>query len=1122
VAGCPTCGFESSSKFCPECGSPLGAPAHAVPDERKIITSLFCDLVGFTATSESADPEDVSRMLAAYFAVARAQIEGHGGVVEKFIGDAVVGAFGVPAAHEDDPERAVRAGLRIIEEAEALTGAGGAPLQLRVGVNTGELLVRLGVAPASGQGFVTGDAVNTASRIQSVAPVMGVGVGLATYEATAGVFDYTELEPVKLKGKSEPVRIFHAKAPMARLGIDLGRTRDGPFVGREIDLSLLKSLFDKSVTSASVQLVTVVGEPGIGKSRIVAELLAYAQDRIPLLTWRQGRCLPYGDGVSFWALGEIVKAHAGILEGDDVEAAGDKLGLAVPAGPDREWMRQRLLPLVGLDVSSRAQRDELFAAWRGFLEAVAENAPTVLVFEDIHWADDAMLAFLEHLAGRAEGVSLLLVCNTRPELFERHEGFGAGLHNVNRVNLAPLSDEETGRLVSGLLDSSVVPEELRGPILERAEGNPLYVEEFVRLLKDQRLIVESGGAWALREGAEVPLPGSIQALIAARLDTLSPERKAMLADAAVVGKVFWAGAVAEMGDRPVGDVTEAMHELSRKELVRRARRSSMAGEAEYAFWHVLTRDVAYAQLPRASRSSRHVAAATWLESKAGERVEDIAEVLAHHYATALELARAGKSEQAAALEAPALRFLTLAGERTRSLDLARARSLLHRALDLAPEGHPERARALRILGRAEITSGNTTVAVGLLEEAVAAHEADGDRAAAAQAMMGLSHAVVRAGDTSRAESLVNRVIAGFEGEGPSQVLAEAYAAKQFYQRGGDLSWSDRALAIAEQLDLPKVRAVALDHRGQIRAGHGDPGGIDDLRMALALDLQEQNSQGASISYANLSRYLCGEDLAAALVVAEEGMAFESSRGFPLGSSRLSRQFVLRALGRWDEVLSQGGDLIALAAPLGNRFAADSAAVSMALVLTRRGMATAAVELARTGELGIERPFHLARIACHRSRHELGEAERLLVDVVGRTAAEGIDPDDYSDACDLARESVALGRSDLLELLGSVLGGEMAAYRHTRATLAAITAEAEGRHEEALGVFGDAEVGWNEFGDPYERAQCLVGKARCALELGRGDNALGPLGAARELFAALAASPALEETDRLLRRAAAGA
>jgi predicted ATPase len=336
-------------------------------------------------------------------------------------------------------------------------------------------------------------------------------------------------------------------------------------------------------------------------------------------------------------LGEIVKAEAGILESDSVEVAAMKLDAAVSSAErERQWLLKRLGPLVGVEAASPAERQELFTAWRRYLEGLAAARPSVLVFEDLHWADEALLAFLEHLSEWAEGVPLLLLCTARPELYERHPGWAGGIRNATTVNLPPLSDRETAELVSHLVTTSVLGEELEERVLERAGGNPLYAEEFVRLLADRDL-----GA------GEMELPESLQALIAARLDTLGSDRKSLLQDAAVLGKVFWVGALAEIGGRDQGELELALHELARKELVRPARVSSMEGESEYSFWHVLVRDVAYGQIPRAERARRHGAAADWIERKAGQRVEDLAELLAYHYLQALELVEAaGDSKQA--------------------------------------------------------------------------------------------------------------------------------------------------------------------------------------------------------------------------------------------------------------------------------------------------------------------------------------------------------------------------------------------------------------------------------------------------------------------------------------------
>ncbi|MBA3427862.1 MAG: AAA family ATPase, partial [Actinobacteria bacterium] len=352
MATCPSCGKELPGEFpfCPFCAAPLTEqPAASVREERKVVTVLFCDLVGFTAASEAADPEDVRSRIRPYHARLRQEIERYGGTVEKFIGDAVMAVFGAPVAHEDDAERAVRAGLRILEAIEELNARDAAlSLQVRVGVNTGEAVVALGARPELGEGMVTGDVVNTASRLQGAAPVNGIACSEQTFRQTERVFNYEELEPVAVKGKTEPLALFRPLQARARFGSDVTRTYATPLVGRELEKPLLIGTFERSAQQRSCQLVTIVGEPGVGRSRLCAELFAYIEERPGLVRWRQGRCLPYGEGIAFWALGEIVKAECGILESDSSEEAAAKLEQALPAeDPDRAWLQARLAPLVG-------------------------------------------------------------------------------------------------------------------------------------------------------------------------------------------------------------------------------------------------------------------------------------------------------------------------------------------------------------------------------------------------------------------------------------------------------------------------------------------------------------------------------------------------------------------------------------------------------------------------------------------------------------------------------------------------------------------------------------------------------------------------------------------------------
>jgi class 3 adenylate cyclase/tetratricopeptide (TPR) repeat protein len=1135
MAACPSCGFEyeGNFKFCPECAAPLAVPARALAEERKVVSVLFCDLVGFTASSEHADPEDVDRMLSTYAEMARARIEAHGGVVEKFIGDAVVGVFGVPAAHEDDPERAVRAGLRIVEGAEELEAIGGKPLCLRVGINTGEALVRLGASAGLGERLLSGDAINTASRIQSVAPEMGVAVGLSTYEATAPVFDYEELEPATLKGKQAPVRVFHAKAARARFGTDLTRTHTTPFVGREVDLALLQGIFDKAVASSSVQLVTVVGEPGLGKSRLVAELFAYIDARPELTTWRQGRCLPYGEGITFWALGEILKAHTGILESDPPTVAQEKLAAILPESDEREWFRQRLLPLLGIEATSSAEREELFTAWRRFLEQIAEERPTVLVFEDLHWADEALLAFLEHLADLAEGVPLLLVGTARPELYERHPEYAAGMRNTTHITLAPLSQEETARLVSALLKTTVIPAELQQPILDRAGGNPLYAEEFVRLLKDRDLLVRKGQSWELREGSEVPFPESVHALIAARLDTLDADAKSLLADAAVIGKVFWAGALAAMGERELESVVSTLRELSRKELVRPVRQSSMAGEAEYAFWHVLARDVAYSQLPRASRANRHVAAAAWIESKAPERVEDLADVLAFHYASALELARAaGESEQAAELKAPALHFLSLAGDRALGLDTSAALASFERALALTPPGNPERAAALARVGEATFHAGRLADAMEVLEEAMRSFRMQGDLLSAAHAMGTLANVLFRLGDPRWADLPADAVeLLEPLPPGPELVsaLTELARAEALRGRGeAAVHHAEQALALANELGLPRP-ARALGYLGMARCDLGDPGGLDDYRESIDIAIEAGQGREAGLSHANLGEALwVFEGAAASLESMRAGIAYAKDRGLAETVTYITGSVLdpLYGQGAFDQALevaegiqerSETADVIALVNAHAARARIHALRGEVAQVAGSLDWLESTARKAGAPEYAV---IGLASAAL--ARLALGQSQAAATILAELPSIPGARKIQYYAVYlpTMVRTALGVGDRQLAERLVAGYHSSYPMTAHALATVNAALAEARGDFELAAGGYGEAAEGWRQFGVVPEQAFALLGRGRCLSQLGRTSDASPVLQWAREIFQRLQAAPALAETDELLQQATA--
>jgi class 3 adenylate cyclase/tetratricopeptide (TPR) repeat protein len=867
--------------------------------ERKVVTVLFADLVGFTSRAETLDPEDVEAILRPFHARLRDELERFGGTVEKFIGDAVLTVFGAPVAHEDDPERAVRAALAIRdwirEEGE---------LEIRLAVTTGETLVSLGARLTHGESMVAGDVVNTASRLQAAAPVNGILVGETTYRATERAIRYREAPSVEAKGKAAPVPVWEAVEARSRFGVDVALEPRTPLVGRERELELLRGSLARARHERAPQLVSLVGVPGIGKTRLVQELFRTVEADPELIHWRQGRSLPYGEGVALWALSEIVKAHAGILEGDSSESAASKLRTVVAEvshdEADAAWIERQLRPLLGLATGSEARtdRDESFAAWRRFFEGLAERRPLVLVFEDLHWADEELLDFVDHLVDWSAGVPLLVVAAARPELLARRPEWGGGKPNSATVSLAPLSDDETARLVHELLDRTVLPAELQSALVRHSGGNPLYAEEFARIALERGT---SDG------GPDLPLPETVQGLIAARLDSLGANEKALLQDAAVVGRVFWLGAVMALGGETDRRGLEArLHGLERKEFLRRERRSVVEGDTQYAFSHVLVRDVAYAQIPRPERADKHERAAVWLESLG--RSEDHAEMRAHHYLSALEAARAAGRETPLLADSARL-ALREAGDRASALNAFPA-AVRHydRALQLSREDDDDRPGLMLAAARARLDAAG-----GSVEELTAARDAllgTNDTAGAAEA-------AVLAAEVAWTEGRGDLVLTHLErAEQLAEQLPTSAAKANVYATLCRIHWlgsreedarrlSSQALEMAEELGLTEIRANLLSMIGTSRAVKGDLSGLNALQESIAI-FEELGSPSAQRPYNNLADtlYRLGRLEEAGEVTARMSAGRTRFPGVPEWrrwneSQELRIHYVT---GRWDQAL----------------------------------------------------------------------------------------------------------------------------------------------------------------------------------------------------------------------------
>jgi class 3 adenylate cyclase/tetratricopeptide (TPR) repeat protein len=1128
VLRCPRCGEENSdrARFCIRCGAALAAPEPR-GEERKIVSVLFVELGD---VDERADPEDLKRELAPYHAHVQAVIEAFGGTVDKFMGPVVLGVFGAPTAHEDDPERAVRAALRLtgaVGDGPASVGPHAA--RVRIGIDTGEAVVaRPGTGPQIGEA-VTGDVVNTASRITGVAGAGEVVVGEPTFRATAHAFDYESREPVSVKGKAEPLALWRAVEARSRMGVDLRPKTPTPFIGRREERSLLEGAFRRVLNESSVQMVTVTGEPGVGKTRLVHELGLVVDEYPEMVRWRQGRCLPYGEGVSFWAFGEIVKGEAGILDSDPPEDASAKLAAALAHVDDtaeRDWIRARLAPLAGAEASLDVPRDELFTAWRRFVEMMAVHAPTVLVFEDLQWADDALLEFIEYLADWVVGVPLLLCCTARPELYERHAAWGGGRRNASSISLPPLSPQETSMLLSALLERTVLPPDIRSTLLERSGGNPLYAEEFVRMLRDQG-IVEAAAHERARPEADIAVPQTVQLLIGARLDTLAPDHKTLIQDAAVAGKVFWRGLVSSMGDLDPSRTTEMLHELIGREFVRPARTSSIKGEEEYAFWHVLVQDVAYGQIPRVVRGRKHLAVAAWIREVAGDRISDMSELLAHHYGEALRLSQA-TGETTDELRRMTGEALMMAGHRAKRLDTARAESFFRRARETLPEGLGERTHALADAADAAANAGRLDEAERDFLLAIEEFRALGDRCGLGETMARLAQSPTRSGEDARRLLREAIDILEPEGAGPELARASSRMAGHLYVAGdnaGAVAWSDKALALADEIGLQDEEVLALQYRGAARSQDGDEGGLEDLRRALRIGIEAGLGEETAIAYNNLALQVWSwVGPAEAVAVYEEMIAFCRVRGFAMLEMWAEGGTLdcLFDLGEWDRLVERAERMLEWDRSHGGTRVGIWALQMLAWVALRRG------DLARARELMPE--------TMERAR-AIGYAEYVapVLMLAAELATIGGDAD---AAVALTDEflGVSEGQPDLrraflpLAVRVLVAAGQIArasalvdadthpATKRQKAsvlTAHAVLAEATGDDDAAAARYAEAVASWTEYDFPLERGRCGLGAGRALLRLGRADEGVARLRDARAVLERLGASALAAEVDELL-------
>ncbi|MGH2382732.1 MAG: adenylate/guanylate cyclase domain-containing protein [Candidatus Limnocylindria bacterium] len=918
---CPNCGTANTpgARFCGECGEGLGAAdaspvaASAVPaTERRLVSVLFADLVGFTTISEARDAEDVRELLGSYFESCRSVVERYGGIVEKFIGDAVMAVWGTPIAQEDDAERAVRAALDLVDAVDRLgidRGVDG--LALRAAVHTGEAVVTIG---AAGMGMVAGDLVNTAARLQSVARPGTVLVGEGTRRAASDAIVFEEAGEQTLKGKALSVPAFQALRVVAQRG-GIGRSGglEPPFVGRESELRLVKDFYHATARERGPRLVSVIGQAGIGKSRLAWEFLKYIDGVMEVVYWHQGRSPSYGDGISFWALGEMVRMRIGIGEGADEASTRERLAASleefVTDAAERRSLEDPLLHLLGIGESQQRERGQLFVAWRTFFERIAEAGPVVMVFEDLQWADDGMLDFIEELVSWSRGKSIYLITLARPELLDRRPTWGAGQRSFTSLGLAPLGHDDMETLLAGLVPG--LPRAVTEQIVGRAEGIPLYAVEMVRsLLNDGRIRREGDTFRPVGDLSELAVPESLQALIASRIDALPMPERTLLQDASVLGLSFATSALKAVARSQPDEIEPMLSHLVQRELFAIEDDPRSPERGNHRFVQGLLREVAYGTLSRDDRRARHLAAARYYEALGDD---ELSGVLAQHYVDAYQAHPDGPEGAAVAAQAR----VALRGAAQRAAELGSFR-LAHGYLESGLMVATDPSEELDLRTSATDAAANA----GLFERAIEHGQRAIDLATGAGSDLDRRVGIARLanilleGRQQQALALLNGAMSepGMTPDAPGYIEVATVLAKAEMRQLSDaraVELADLALPHAQRvgndtliLDLLITRAVSLANLGRVTEAVVIL--IGALDAANRLSLAEQSNRAA----VNLGYALAPDDPARAFAVSRAAMERAKQDGVIWGLRYIVGNAVDSSIeiGEWDWAMEQMSEM----------------------------------------------------------------------------------------------------------------------------------------------------------------------------------------------------------------------